>query len=562
MTQPSPPDATSPGSGGGASDYDLYIRTAQVEQAWPEIPGWPLSSRLGPLLVSFEITLKIFQESLEEASKRLYLNNGQKCDAIAVCLNLQLRLMTQLASQGGSSGGARQISNAAPPDNLFGPASRESAWRTVMEKLGRMQGGDRLRAELKLRYESLVDALGFELGLNESEGLDYDKFVQPEKIHGLYDPDRREMYPDDAMFVRIHQASEGLLEAALVELRGAEKSLYKVDYMGAESQLLMAARCARSLDSMLNLLGEMSQVDYAPLRLAQRDVDISQSMRWQAGKSIIKDHFWLFRQQLKDYGLNFFLVLADRSEHVVEHRLLQAFKTLSRAMQESLSNHAHLMQNIQGTAMVAHVDPDSLTSDQPGASPLLPDLIEAFDQLTLWTSLKFANHTGAVIREQEERLGLGGKYEFEPPGEPCARSRKLRTIERLFTSLREGDMQTWLGVFTDPSYLEDPRGSRPSITRQDLAMRLHKFHGLFPSIESCDYQILTEGENSLQLQWTVTGTSFLGGIQASAMREQIFYFDPEGRICASIAEWEPETLADQLMEQHREAMLDAIGKID
>ena len=566
MKQANPPESpASPvsDSGDGAAEYQLYIRTAQVEEAWPVIPGWPLTFLFGPLLVSFELSLKILQECLEEASSRLYLNSGRKCEAVAICLNLQLRLMTQLASREASTGAARQnIKNAPVPDELFGPVSGQSAWRDVLELIGRMHGGERLRSELNLRYEALVDALGFELGLNEKEGFHYDKWVRPSEVHELYAPDRRAKYPDDAMFVRIHQVCESLLEAMHVELRGAEHAMYKVDYLGAESHVLMAASFAGSLDSMLNLLGDMSQVDYAPLRLAQRDAGISQSLRWQAGRSIIKDHFWLFLQQLKDYGLDLFLVLADHKEHIVEHRLLQAFKLLSRTMQESLSNHANLMQNIQGTAMVTNVDPDFLTHDQPGASPLLPELIASFDQLTLWTSLKYAAHTGAVIRELDEQHGLAGKYEYELPAEPCARSRMLRTIDRMFTALCEDDREAWVGVFTNPPYLEDPKGSRPSISRQDLDMRLRKFHSLFPRIDSCEYQVLAEGENSLQLQWTVTGESFLTGIEASATREQIFYFDPEGHIRASIAEWDPETLADQLMDQHREAMLDAIGKID
>ena len=129
--------------------------------------------------------------------------------------------MTQLASLEASAGAARQnIKNAPVPDELFGPVSGQSAWRDVLELTGRMHGGERLRSELNLRYELLVDALGFELGLNEKEGFDYDKWVRPSEVHGLYAPDRRAKYPDDAMFVRIHQVCESLLEAMHVELRG------------------------------------------------------------------------------------------------------------------------------------------------------------------------------------------------------------------------------------------------------------------------------------------------------------------------------------------------------
>lgn len=592
MTQQYSPESAAPDSGSGASDYQLYIRTKQVEQAWPAIPGWPLSSRLGPLLVSFELTLKILQESLDEAAARLYVNSGQKCEAMVVCLNLQLRLLTEFASRDNmghpsksmghpprdhmghpsrSSGKTMGVPSSSGeevgvpsfiPEGIQGPASKESVWGDVLVKLARMSQGERLCEELNLRYQALVEALGFDLGLAGKSGFDYDKWIKPAHTHALYTPDRRAQYPEDALFVRVHQVCEGLLEAMHVELRDAEQALYQVDYLAAESRVLMTARFARSLDAVLSLLGEMSQTEYAPLRLAQRDINISQSPRWQAGKSIVKDHFWLFIQQLKNYGLDPFLVMVNHREHVVEHRLLQAFKRLSRTMQESLSNHFLLMQNIQGSAKVGNIDPDALSPESAGASPLLPELVKAFDKLTLWTSLKHSAQSGAVIRELEEEQGLTGKYERELPTKPSTRSRMLRTIDRYFESLREGDRNAWISLFSDPPYLEDPKGSQPAVSRQELDLRFRNLRNLFPRIDSCEYQILAEGENSLQVQWTIAGASFLEEIPASVTRDQMFHFDPNGHIRMSIADWNPEALADQLLDQHREAMLDAIGRID
>ena len=40
-------------------EYNVYIETARVENAWPEIPEWQLSYQMGPLLVSLEIALKV-----------------------------------------------------------------------------------------------------------------------------------------------------------------------------------------------------------------------------------------------------------------------------------------------------------------------------------------------------------------------------------------------------------------------------------------------------------------------------------------------------------------------
>ena len=563
MAQQKHPEPKASGSGDGTSNYRLYIRSRQIEQAWPEIPGWPLSAQLGPLLISFEITLKILQESLDEASRRLYLNSGRKCEAIVDCLNLQLRLLTELASRGKMGvPSQRGTGKASAPEGIYGPASSESVWSDILEKLSRLNRGEHMCEELDLHYQALVDSLGFGLGLNGVAGFDYDKWIKPTRVHGLYTPDRRQDYPDDALFVRVHQVCEGLLEGMHVELRGAEQALYQVDYLAAESRVLTAAQFAGSLDAVFGLLGEMSQTEYAPLRLAQRDIDISQSPRWQASRLIVKDHFWLFVQQLKNYGLDPFLVLVGHREHIVEHRLLQAFKRLSRTMQESLSNHALLMQNIRGSAEVGDIDPNAPSLASPGASPLLPELVKAFDKLTLWISLKYARQSGAVIRELEKEHGLVGNGECEPPAEPSTRSRMLRTIDRYFETLRQGDQDAWASLFSDPPYLEDPRGSRPAVSRQELGLRFCNLQNLFLRIDSCEYQILAEGENSLQVQWTIAGASFLEGIPASAARDQLFHFDPNGRIRMSIADWAPEALADQLLDQHRETMLDAIGQID
>ncbi len=564
MTQQRPGASPAPGSGDGASNYQLYIRAKQVEQAWPEIPGRPLSGRFGPLLVSFEITLKILQESLDEAVGRLHLNSGRKCEAVAACLNSQLRLLAELAAREAPGGRSRGDAGvvAGAPEAIRGPASSESVWREVLEKLGRMRDGAGLRAELDLRYRALTQALDFDLGLNDDPGFDYDKWVKPSLAHALYSPDRRRDYPEDALFVRAHQVCEGLLEAMRGELRDIEQALYQANYLAAESRVLTAARLARLLDEVFGLLGEMSQAEYASLRLAQGDVDISRSPRWRTSEAIIRDHFWLFVQQLKNYGLDPFLVFVNHREHVVEHRLLQAFRSLSGAMRESLSSHALLMRNIRGSDAVGDIGRDGPGPASPDASPALPELVGALDRLTLWSGLKYARKSGAIIRELEDRHGLAGKYDRAPPAEPSARSRMLRTLDRYFAALREGDRRAWLGLFGDSPYLEDPRGSRPAVSGQELESRFRNLRNLFPRIDSCEYRVLGEGDNFLRVQWTIAGASFLENIPASATRDQLFHFDAEGRICFSVADWEPENLAERLLEQHREAMLDAIGRID
>ncbi len=270
------------------------------------------------------------------------------------------------------------------PEALFGRPLRASAWNSVMMKLDRVGNGARLGAELRSRHDLAVRALGFDLGLiphppPDRRTFDYDKWVRPGASHRLYEPDRRQRYVEDPIFVRVHQACEGILEAMLVTLDRVEAALFKADYAGAERHVLLASRFMKPFERTISLLGEMSQFDYAPLRVALRDASGIQSARAQARKAVVSDHFWLFQQQLKHHGLDCFVVFANHSQHVREYRLLQAFKTLAKTINDSMSRHANLVQNTLGSTVLGTGGFRILSLGEIAALPLLRDLASALD---------------------------------------------------------------------------------------------------------------------------------------------------------------------------------------
>ena len=194
---------------------------------------------------------------------------------------------------------------------------------------------------------------------------------------------RNTHYVEDPIFVRVHQVCEGILEALLVELNKVEAALFEADYATAERHVLMASRFMKSFERTVAQLGEMSQLDYAPLRVALRDASGIQSARAQARKEVVQDHFWLFRQQLKRRGLDCFVVLANHVELAREYRLLQAFKTLGKTINESMSHHAHLVTNTLGSTVIGTVGFRILSLGEIAAMPLFRDLAKALDRLTL-----------------------------------------------------------------------------------------------------------------------------------------------------------------------------------
>ena len=542
---------------GDHREYNVYIQTAQVEAIWPRIPDWPLAAQIGPLLVSLEVVLKILEDTLDENGTREYINDVAKVDVVAASVAALLTLIADIAFEHGAGVAAR------PAGECLGPPSTGSAWNRVIKKLDRVANGTRIAATLRSRHDLAVRALGFQLGLDPARGqpgLDYDKWIRPDLVHGLYTPDRRQRYVEDPIFVRVHQACEGILEAMLVELNQVEALLFRADYAAAEKHVLLASRFMKPFERTISVLGEMSQLDYAPLRVALRDASGIQSARAQARKSVVEDHFWLFRQQLKNRGLDCFVVLANHAELTPEYRLLQAFKTLAKTINESMSHHAHLVQNVLGSTVIGTAGFRILSLGEIAALPMLPDLATALDRLTLWTNLAFADHSGIVIHEQEREHGSADKYDYRLPTAPCDPARMRATVEQYFDAIREHKKEEWKALFAESLHFEDPRGTKPYVTDWNLDVFFRNFKKLFPKMLGAEHEIVERGANHLKVAWTLEADSFVEQIVVRFSGTETFYFDPEGRIRVAFAEWNPAALAAEIMQRYRASLAEAAAK--
>ena len=535
---------------GDRREYNVYIETAKVETAWPRIPDWSLSPQLGPLFVSLEIALKILDDTLDAVGSRTYLNDAAKADVVVAAVASLLTLVADIAFE--------RRSPSKEPEALFGPSAEGAAWHDVLAKLNRVGNGARLEAQLRSHHDLAVQALGFGLWLptdtSGSRGFDWQKWVRPEAVHGLYTPDRRQRYTEDPIFVRVHQVCEGILEAMLVELGRVEACLFEADYGAAERHVLMAARFMKPFERMLSVLGEMSQLDYAPLRVALRDASGIQSARAQGRKQVVEDHFWLFRQQLRHAALDCFVVLANHSEYVREYRLLQAFKTLGRAVNESMSHHAHVVQNTLGSTVIGTVGFRIMSLGEIAALPLLRDLTRALDWLTLWTALRFADHSGRVIHEQELEHGAADKYGYSLPVERCDPALMTATTNKYFDAIREHAKEEWKGLFSESPHFEDPRGTKPYVSAWNLDVFFRNFQKLFPKMLAVEHSILEQGDNHQKVAWQMEAESFLRKMTVRFSGTETFHFDPDGRIRVAFADWQPAALADELMQRHRASL--------
>ena len=536
-------------------EYNVYIETARVEGHWPSAPDEPLTWQLGPLLVSVEILLKILDDSLERDGARSYLSHGRKIEVIvrSVCslLNATADLLRDLHSAGSP------VLCTAPR----GAKSKASAWFPATAKLGRLQGGAVLCERMRGAYDLVAQGLGIDPGLGEersgdrhAERLDYDRWVRPEAAHALYSPDRRAEYVEDATFVRVHQACEGVLEAMLVELDRAESALFSMDYRQAEARLLGAARFMEPFQDAVRILAEMNQFDYAPLRVALRDASGIQSVRAQNRKTVARDQFWFFEKHLKSRKLDCLVVMAFPAQYPDEHRVLRAFDALGRSISETMSVHAHIVESILGADVLGTLGFRVLTLGEVAARPLFPVLAASLDRLTLWTSLKYSNHSGRVIEQGERAHGVGAKYQCRLPEEPCDASLMRRGVDRYFAAIRDQDKGAWTGTFVESPHFEDPKGTKPYISEQNLDIFFRNFVKLFPKLHDVAYTVEDAGDNHLRVRWRMVADSFLDVGRVEFTGLETFHFQADGRIAAAFAEWNSAEVADELMERHRAAI--------
>lgn len=304
----------------------------------------------------------------------------------------------------------------------------------------------------------------------------------------------------------------------------------------------------------VRILAEMNQFDYAPLRVALRDASGIQSARAQGRKSIARDHFWFFENHLKSRNLDCLLVMAFPSQYPDEHRVLRAFDALGRSISETMSVHAHIVESILGADVLGTLGFRILTLGEVAARPLFPTLAAALDKLTLWTSLKFANHSGVVIEQGEREHGVAGKYAVQLPKEPCDEALMRRGVDNYFAAIRSQKKGDWTATFSGNPHFEDPKGTKPYISEPNLDIFFRNIVKMFPTLFEVTYTIEEMGRNHLRVHWRIVAESFLQVGRVEFGGGETFHFTTDGKVAAAFTEWNPAKLADELMERHRAAI--------
>ena len=128
------------------------------------------------------------------------------------------------------------------------------------------------------------------------------------------------------------------------------------------------------------------------------------------------------------------------------------------------------------------------------------------------------------------------------------------TTAKYFGAIREHAKEEWKGLFSESPHFEDPKGTKPYVSEWNLDLFFRNFQKLFPKMLAAEHTIIEQGDNHLKVAWRIEAGSFLKKIGVRFNGTEMFYFDPQGRIVAAFAEWQPAALAEELMQRYRASL--------
>lgn len=521
--------------------YDLYIKTDALEKAWPQNT---LGKQLGPTLASLEISLKVLSETLTDLDKRTYVHQQRKIASIidAICLQFETIAQVNLESI------PQQIFTTSP--------SNSSLFEHVCSQL-RDNARDRphfryLENRLCNAFQQTNLSLGFNLGLTEDvhfrdKILAYDALLHPVKIHQLHT--HEECHAENALYVRTHQACEGILQTFIEQLALAKNLLEHQRWSLAALQLVRSQTAIQAFEATLGILSEMVPVDYAPLRMALRDVCGTQSERVQARVALVKHLYNDYSEMLTQQSLDPFIVFYNPKQYEEEFIVLDAFRSLAHHVHSSMLHHARIVDTTLGYTVYDSLSSNAASSPELIARPLLPEMTNALKQVSRMLAMDYATQSGVATQASETQSGLK-KYDIEYPKQACDPKLMQETLDLQFYALQNHDMQTWVQCFAPSCYVAVPVGTKPYLNRTELELIFKNFEQLFPLVHEIQYKVVKETKNSLEIEWAITAETFFDKEITTTYVEQEWHFNPQGQCMVSLAKWQPADTTNVLVKRH------------
>lgn len=119
-----------------------------------------------------------------------------------------------------------------------------------------------------------------------------------------------------------------------------------------------------------------------------------------------------------------------------------------------------------------------------------------------------------------------------------------KTINDYFAAIRSGDVDAWVGTFTETAISHDPMGTPPHRGHAGLRQFFQNLHSAFRKVELYEEDPFIAGSGAA-VKWRGEGIG-TDGTQVSFEGIDIFEMNDEGKITSHRAYWDPRAVLAKL----------------
>ncbi|GAA3688745.1 hypothetical protein GCM10022267_89380 [Lentzea roselyniae] len=510
--------------------YEQYIDIDALHQLWPDEPD-DLILACG--LQAIELLFSLLCDVVEDCRSPLLLGRRAEriVDLIAMCMREVAVPYAALAHQPTTTGNPVT-------------AKRTNAGVTVCLP-------EKLRLRLRLAHDEHFAPLPFDIGLAEHVStdrgairpqVDYASLAQVEALRAI----RRTnpFGPEDVLFATVHQIVECWLRITHRHVEAAEQQCRAGDWLASARSVTWAADALTVATGCARLLDVMVLRDYHPLRVRLRDGSGAQSRAAQRLPHAGKRLFQAFADTLDQHGLSVLEVLMSPEANAETHRLQADMQDFGRRCQAFLFEHYLLANSVLGVNNIGSLGYPMHQLAKRAAHPFWPTMDQAKHNYVILTNLEHAEHSGAIIHENELRFA-GGELPM-PTQLPCSPDHMVTVARQYFTCLQDRDSDGWVALFERDAVLLDSEHSRPFVGHTRLRLFIDQMLNTFSSLEMVALSE-TVDEKRLIVDWTLRGTSL--GVDIEFAGRERFSFGPTGKLSVVAVEWNPAEVAKTLRNQ-------------
>mgnify|MGYP000241712732 CR=1 FL=1 len=518
--------------------YNLYIHFDVLNSLFVE-KNSRLENLLKCALTSIELSTKLLNKSIAPRK----ISNFKKITQFLKDIEVQLTLLSNYAGPIEEEYIIRGEIKSVHSDNIENLKSLSPSYTKHIDKVTALYFDVTQKVTVKLGLENQMNEIRKhfclpEISSNLLDTLDYVAFVRPNELLKL---SKTEYFnSEDELFMVVHQVSEcwfniGLkeLEEVLIEFKKEEPNVTKCEeHFNAIYDIL------EYVSYHVLLLEHMILADYHPLRVALRGASGGQSHQGHMLVYLAKNVFTAFLGHISKKEIGIADILQKPNEHVDLLSTIKHFENLERSLKNFFFQHFALSSSIIGSKSFGSIGHEVVSLADRFVEPLFKEIDQVKYELALKTNFQYGKDSGVLLLEKE---GVTPVSELELSNDPKILN---EAVDNYFDAISKLDSDSWINLFSEDGYIEDPIGSRPYIGHKELGIF---FKGILRMFAELRMRIIERNftDKGVEVEWEAKAVSF-NGKDLIFQGKEVFQVSTNGKITVAQVYWNPKIVSDQL----------------